>query len=105
MVCLSKLVEKDDKNRENSQLKIHDSAFDARFDGSQWIVEWHWKTNQPIKLNNTISCYDMGLEGEKKCEFEKEVERWINEGILIPWKKKVCSGILPLMAVEQPTKK
>ena len=36
-------------------------------------------------------------------EFEKEVDRWIEEDILIPWKDKV-EGFIPLMAVEQPTK-
>ena len=39
-----------------------------------------------------------------RVEFEKEVERWIDEGILIPWSEKV-EGILSLMAVVQPTKK
>ena len=39
-----------------------------------------------------------------KGKFKKEVERWIDEGILIPWSGKV-EGILPLMAVVQPTKK
>ena len=36
-------------------------------------------------------------------EFEKEVDRWIEEDILIPWKDKV-EGFIPLMTVEQPTK-
>ena len=36
-------------------------------------------------------------------EFEKEVDRWIEEDILIPWKDKV-KGFIPSMAVEQPTK-
>lgn len=30
-------------------------------------------------------------------------ERWIKEGILIPWKEEVESRVLPLMAVVQAT--
>ena len=37
-------------------------------------------------------------------EFERQVDRWVDEGILMPWGEKVESGILPLMAVEQQTK-
>ena len=45
------------------------------------------------------------MNEQKKEEFDKEVERWISEGILVPWEKPVEEGIIPLMAVEQPTKK
>ena len=38
-----------------------------------------------------------------RLKFEKEIERWIDERILIPWSGKV-EGVLPLMAVVQPTK-
>ena len=31
------------------------------------------------------------------------MERWIDKGILIPWRGEV-KGVIPLMAVEQPTK-
>ena len=31
------------------------------------------------------------------------MERWIDEGILIPWRGEV-KGVIPLMAVEKPTK-
>ena len=34
-----------------------------------------------------------------KKEFEKEVDQWIEEEILVPWNDKV-EGIIPLMAVE-----
>ena len=44
------------------------------------------------------------LESEKNSEFEEEVERWIADGILVPWKGK-GKGVLPLMAVFQATKK
>lgn len=37
-------------------------------------------------------------------EFEKEEDRWVDEGILVPWKEKIQSGILLLMLVNQPAK-
>lgn len=51
-----------------------------------------------------ISCYDKQMSGRKKEKFKKEIELWIEEGILLPWGEDVKGGILPLMAVEQPTK-
>ena len=36
-------------------------------------------------------------------EYEKEVEWWIAEGILLPWRGEV-NEVLPLMAVVQATK-
>lgn len=38
-----------------------------------------------------------------KEEFDSEVERWIDEGVLIPW-EGVEEGVIPLMAVIQSTK-
>lgn len=89
---------------ENVLCRIEDKDFTAKFDGNCWTAEWSWKDNQPPKLQNTVSCYDRQLSGRKRERFEKEVERWIEEGILLPWNEEVESGILPLMAVEQPTK-
>lgn len=83
---------------------IEDPDFHAIFDGQKWTVKWHWKNNEHVTLTNKISCYDKKLEGQKREEFEKEIDRWIAEGILVPWKEEVKTGIIPLMAVEQPTK-
>ena len=44
------------------------------------------------------------MESEKNSEFEEEVERWIADGILVPWKGE-GKGVLPLMVVFQATKK
>ncbi|KAF2343958.1 hypothetical protein FHG87_025286 [Trinorchestia longiramus] len=44
------------------------------------------------------------LTGAKKEDFEKEIDRWITEGILLPWEETVDTGILAMMVVEQPTK-
>lgn len=82
---------------------IEDKDFKATFNGRHWTVEWVWKSDPPV-LTNKIKCYDRQLQGEKKKGFEEEIERWIKEGILLPWKEEVEIGIIPLMAVEQPTK-
>ena len=82
--------------------KIEDKDFAASFDGEKWEVEWFWKGERPV-LKNHIGCYEHSLKGKVKEEFDKEVERWIDEGILVPW-KGVEEGVLPLMAVIQPTK-
>ena len=44
------------------------------------------------------------MSGRKKKEFEREVDRWVEEVILMSWGERVESGILPLMVVEQQTK-
>ncbi|KAK4318086.1 hypothetical protein Pmani_010884 [Petrolisthes manimaculis] len=88
----------------SSNVVIEDSDFHAVFDGQKWTVKWFWKNGRPLTLTNKISCYDKKLEGRKKEEFEKEIDRWITEGILIPWKEEVNTGVIPLMAVEQATK-
>ena len=55
-------------------------------------------------LQNRVKFYKNSLESEKNSEFEEEVERWIADGILVPWKGE-GKGVLPLMAVFQATKK
>ena len=88
----------------NSTCVIDDKDFRATFDGTHWTAEWRWKGNSPPTLRNKVSCYDKQLEGEKREKFDREVDRWIEEGILVPWGEEVEGGILPLMAVEQHTK-
>ena len=57
-----------------------------------------------MNLINRISSYSTKLTGKAKAEYDKEVNRWIQEGILVPWKDDVSEGIIPMMAVVQPTK-
>ena len=82
---------------------INDKDFSANFDGEKWTVRWKFKGSEPV-LTGTKALYDRGLEGKKKEEFDREVRRWIEEGILVPWHENVQTGVIPLMAVEQPTK-
>lgn len=81
---------------------IKDEDFLANFDGERWTVEWKW-TSEPPELRNKVGCYNNTLHGEVRKGFEEEVERWIQEGILKPWTGEE-KGLLPLMAVVQPTK-
>ena len=103
--CLAVAVE-DRRNHEEkgSECLIKDKDSTAEFDSRYWTVKWYWKADKPPVLKNSISCYDKQLTSRKREAFEKEIERWI-EGIFVPWKEEVGSGILPLMAVEQPTKR
>ena len=55
-------------------------------------------------LQNRVKFYKNSLKSEKNSEFEEEVERWIVDGIFVPWKGE-GKGVLPLMAVFQATKK
>ena len=83
--------------------KIEDKDFEANFNGEKWTVKWKWKGEPPV-LQDRVKFYKNSLESEKNSEFEEEVERWIVDGILVPWKRE-GKGVLPLMAVFQATKK
>ena len=83
--------------------QIEDEDFQAHFDGDKLTVVWWW-TAGLLVLMNQIGCYKSTLRGEIRVELKKEVEKWIDKRILISWSGKV-EGILPLMAVVQPTKK
>ena len=83
--------------------KIEDKDFEANFDREKWTVKWKWK-GEPTVLQNRMTFYKNSLESEKKSEFEAEVERWIVNDILVPWKGE-GNDVLPLMAVFQATKK
>ena len=82
---------------------IENKDFCAKFDGNVWTVEWKWINNIAPVLCNKVELYENGKSPEIKESFEKEVDRWVEEGILVPWEGKVDS-VLPLMAVVQPTK-
>ena len=82
---------------------IVDKDFEAWFHGGSWEVRYHWNEKGEPKVRNTVGEYSKNLTVAQQKEYEAEVERWIQDGILVPWKGEV-SGVIPLMAVEQPTK-
>ena len=83
---------------------IEDKDFSAKFNGSYWTVDWKWIGDRVPVLKCTVQSYDKTISDDKRLAYEKEVERWIEEGILEKWHEDVNEGLLPLMAVEQPTK-
>ena len=82
------------RNEESEILeKITDSDFEGKFDGKDWTVKWKWISDEPPRLRNEVTCYDKNISPNVIKEFEKEVERWIDEGILVPCGKKVECGL------------
>ncbi|GFR63969.1 PiggyBac transposable element-derived protein 3 [Elysia marginata] len=79
---------------------ISDDDVEAWFDGKNWTVRYFWKDRTPPTLSNKVALYDSGLGEEKMIAFERELERCIEEGILVPWVGEV-DGLIPLMGVEQ----
>ena len=102
VACVS--IAEPNKNKENGLNEIIDEDFYARFDGKCWTIGWIWKGNERPLMKNRLSCYRKNLNDSKQDEYEKEIEKWITEGILIPWKEQVSTGIIPLMPIEQETK-
>ena len=82
---------------------INDKDFTANFDGVGWTVKWKWKGGSIPRLTNGVDHYGCKSK-EIQEDYEKEVNKWIDEGILVPWTDEV-EGVLPLMVVVQPTKK
>ena len=81
---------------------IDDDDFFAKFDGKQWNVKWKWTGEAPT-LTNTLGCYP--ASPQLRQDFEKEVNEWIQSGILVPVPSDIeVSSVVPLIAVDQPTK-
>lgn len=83
---------------------VEDTDFSAKFNGQFWTVSWRWKEGRPPQLKNRIGCYESTKKPEVKDKFDKELEEWIRKGWLKPYLKNEGEGIIPLMAVVQPTK-
>ena len=82
---------------------ISDPDFEAYYDGKAWTVRYLWNERGPPELKNTVSEYRHNLNDEQRRQYEAEVDRWVEEGILRPWTGE-NGGVLPLMAVVQETK-
>ncbi|XP_035827949.1 uncharacterized protein LOC118478447 [Aplysia californica] len=88
----------------DADLIVRDRDFEASFDGRIWTVKYHWIEGKAPVLKNKVSRCNHEMSTEKVTSFEQEVEKWINEGILMPWDEEVDEGIIPLMAVDQVNK-
>lgn len=96
-VQLHKNIEKSPR-KWNSSCKIEDEDFHVKF-------EWSWKMDPPV-LKHKINCYISSLTVGIRKELQKNVEKWINEAILLPWGRQedVEIRVRLLMAVVQQMK-
>jgi hypothetical protein len=84
-------------------LRVEDPDFCAEFANGRWTVSWRWSGESPKGLQTRISeykCTQAPLLRERYCA---ELESWISKGWLQRWDGPV-EGIIPLLAVFQPTK-
>lgn len=86
----------------SDKIEIDDKDFVAKFDGMKWTVRWKWIAQEPL-LSNKIPNYK--IDNDIRDEFDREVDSWIEEGILqpVPDFDEVTS-VLPLLAVQQTNK-
>ena len=59
--------------------RIEDKDFIVEFDGKKWVVE----KGELLVLKHRVGCYGHALKGRVRDEFETEVDRWLDEGILV----------------------
>lgn len=70
-------------------LNIQDKDFEATFDGNVWTVRYFWKESRAPQLRNKVAMYNNGMQGVTREHFNKEVDKWIEDGILLPWDGEV----------------
>lgn len=81
-------------------IKLEDKDFSAEFDGVKWVVRWRWRDSPPV-LKNSAKRYAMNKEVEER--FEREVDKWVEEG----WLQESDApqyGHIPMLAVVQEKK-
>ena len=66
-------------------------------------MRYKWNETGPPMLTNTVGRYRSKLDEEKEEMFDAEVNKWIEEGIMVPLEGE-CNKLLPLMAVEHRRK-
>ena len=54
-------------------------------------------------MRNTVGEFSKKLTEYLQKEYEADVARWVEDGILVPWVGDV-TGVIPLMSFEQSTK-
>jgi ribonuclease HI len=85
----------------DNKIIVEDEDFDAVFEKGKWTVKWNWSQKQLPQLITGAAEYKMS--DEVRVGYEKEVNRWIAEGWLVPYSGE-RRAILPLMAVVQHNK-
>ena len=94
--------------RSGSELRVDERDFSAVFNRKTrcWTMAWKWRDEQePEVLKNTK--YEYAVPPEARQRYEKEVQDWIDRGWLQLYDEDKCGpakGLVPLMAVVQPSK-
>ena len=106
-------LEKDSSTRERERvvvasacdvetLAISDKDFEAEFKNGKWEVSWVWaEGDEAPLLRNRVEQYSMA--DDVKSAFHREVQEWVEKGYLQPF-SGAHDGLIPLMAVVQPSK-
>ena len=84
--------------------RVREKTFEVVFDGKAWTARWEW-TSDP-QVTKKISAYR--VPKELRSRFNDGVRRWISEGWLVPREGTAETkeeGLIPLMVVEQITKR
>ena len=84
----------------------------VHWDASQgcWVLHWTWKDGQPPThpVGPGIGEYSRAhLSPTEEAQFSDEIQRWINDGWLVPHDESVHGApacVLPWLAVSQPHK-
>ena len=97
-----------DDMSDSGELRVDERDFSAVFDpGAKcWTVGWKWRDDQePEVLKNVRSEYAVPREARQR--YEDEVQEWIKCGWLQVYDERKlgpAKGLIPLMAVIQPSK-
>ena len=84
-------------------LTISDKDFEAKFADGCWTVSWRWVANEPTKLQSRVGEYQCTRAPGVHEKYAEEIQSWISKGWWIEWDRSI-KGIIPLLAVVQPTK-
>ncbi|XP_067949793.1 uncharacterized protein [Watersipora subatra] len=84
-------------------LRVDDPDFVAAFAQGRWTVSWRWSGESPKGLQTRVAEYKCTRAPNLHERYCAEIESWISKGWLKRWSRPI-EGIIPLLAVFQPTK-
>ncbi|XP_067944891.1 uncharacterized protein [Watersipora subatra] len=84
-------------------LRVDDPDFVATFAQGRWTVSWRWSGESPKGYQTRVAEYKCTRAPNLHERYCAEIESWISKGWLKRWSRPI-EGIIPLLAVFQPTK-